>query len=230
MEDSLIHMRDIGKIYGGAEVETLALTGVDLRIGKGEFVSLVGPSGCGKSTLLSLVGLLDQFTTGHYRFNGLDTAVLDRDARARIRNHQIGFIFQSFNLVRDMTVAENVALPLRWRGDLNRGQMEERATDALTRVGLQHRRDYFPGQLSGGQQQRVAVARTVAGRPLVVLADEPTGNLDTQNAEKVLSLLEVLHADGVTICLATHDTNLAARAQRSVELLDGRVVSDQDRR
>ncbi|MDJ0841003.1 MAG: ABC transporter ATP-binding protein [Acidobacteriota bacterium] len=227
MNTSLIDMRDIGKTYGGRDVETRALNGIDLRIEKGEFVSFTGPSGCGKSTLLSLIGLLASFTSGRYRFDGLDTAVLDRDARARIRNRRIGFIFQSFNLLSGLTAAENVALPLHRRGNLGPAEIEARVETALEKVGMSHRRRYLPSQLSGGQQQRVAVARALAGRPALVLADEPTGNLDSKNAKKVTALLASLNAEGAAVCLVTHDAGLAAQAPRTVELLDGRMVADQ---
>ena len=225
-ETPVIEFQNIGKTFFGAEVETHALKDIDLAIEKGSFVSLSGPSGCGKSTLLSLIGLLDVPTQGRYLLSGKETAKLDRGARARIRNQQIGFIFQNYNLIGDLTVAENIALPLTYRERLARSEIQDRVNEAMEKVNMFHRRKHFPAQLSGGQQQRAAVARAIAGHPSIVLADEPTGNLDSSNAESVLTLLEQIHQAGATICMVTHNPNYAARAQRTLELFDGRLVSD----
>jgi putative ABC transport system ATP-binding protein len=220
---SVIRLRSVGKKFLTDEVETHALSDITLDIGKGEYVSIAGPSGCGKSTLLSILGLLDSATTGEYWLNGQDVAELpDRD-RARVRNREIGFIFQSFNLIGDLTVFENVELPLTYRG-MPATERRERAAAALERVGMQHRAKHLPSQLSGGQQQRVAVARAVAGEPVMLLADEPTGNLDSKSGEAVIDLLAELHQSGATICMVTHDPRYARHAQRNVHLFDGRLV------
>ncbi|HVH27940.1 MAG TPA: ABC transporter ATP-binding protein [Vicinamibacterales bacterium] len=220
---SVIRLRSVGKKFLTDEVETHALSDITLDIGKGEYVSIAGPSGCGKSTLLSILGLLDSATTGEYWLNGQDVAELpDRD-RARVRNREIGFIFQSFNLIGDLTVFENVELPLTYRG-MPATERRERAAAALERVGMQHRAKHLPSQLSGGQQQRVAVARAVAGEPVMLLADEPTGNLDSKSGEAVIDLLAELHHSGATICMVTHDPRYARHAQRNVHLFDGRLV------
>jgi putative ABC transport system ATP-binding protein len=220
---SVIRLRSVGKKFLTDEVETHALSDITLDIGKGEYVSIAGPSGCGKSTLLSILGLLDSASTGEYWLNGQDVAELpDRD-RARVRNREIGFIFQSFNLIGDLTVFENVELPLTYRG-MPASERRERAAAALERVGMQHRARHLPSQLSGGQQQRVAVARAVAGEPVMLLADEPTGNLDSKSGEAVIDLLAELHQSGATICMVTHDPRYARHAQRNVHLFDGRLV------
>jgi putative ABC transport system ATP-binding protein len=225
---SVIRLRSVGKKFLTDEVETHALSDISLEIEKGEYVSIAGPSGCGKSTLLSILGLLDSATSGEYWLNGQDVAELpDRD-RARVRNREIGFIFQSFNLIGDLTVFENVELPLTYRG-MPGSERRERAAAALERVGMQHRAKHLPSQLSGGQQQRVAVARAVAGEPAMLLADEPTGNLDSKSGESVIELLGELHQSGATICMVTHDPRYARHAQRNVHLFDGRLVEQSSR-
>jgi len=227
--ESLISMRGIKKVFVTDEVETHALTDVHLDVQQGEFVAISGPSGCGKTTLLSILGLLDATTEGEYRLAGEAVSDLSPFERARVRNRQIGFIFQAFNLIGDLTVYENVELPLTYRtGDaaLDATERRRRVIDALERVGMSHRTNHYPAQLSGGQQQRVAVARAVAGEPAILLADEPTGNLDSQNGEAVMSLLQELHRGGATICMVTHDPRYAEYADRSVHLFDGRVVED----
>ncbi|HET9299577.1 MAG TPA: ABC transporter ATP-binding protein [Candidatus Polarisedimenticolaceae bacterium] len=218
-----IHLEGVTKVFYTDEVETHALAGVHLTIRQGEFVSIAGPSGCGKSTLLSILGLLDVPTGGSYLLDGKPVQALQIAERARIRNHQIGFIFQSFNLIGDLTVHENVELPLTYRAE----PVADRRTlvqEALEKVGMAHRAKHFPAQLSGGQQQRVAVARALVGRPLILLADEPTGNLDSRNGEAVMELLRDLHRGGATICMVTHDPRFARYADRTVQLFDGRVV------
>ena len=220
-----IRLEGVTKVFYTDEVETHALSGVHLTIRQGEFVSIAGPSGCGKSTLLSILGLLDVPTDGSYLLDGKPVQDLQLAHRARIRNQQIGFIFQSFNLIGDLTVFENVELPLTYRAE----PVADRRTQvqgALEKVGMAHRRKHLPGQLSGGQQQRVAVARAVAGDPLLLLADEPTGNLDSKNGQAVMELLRELHAGGATLCMVTHDLGHAKLATRSVSLFDGRVVED----
>jgi putative ABC transport system ATP-binding protein len=227
--ETLISMRGIKKVFVTDEVETHALTEVHLDVRQGEFVAISGPSGCGKTTLLSILGLLDATTEGEYRLAGEPVSGLSPAERARVRNRQIGFIFQAFNLIGDLTVYENVELPLTYRtGDaaLDSGERRRRVMDALERVGMSHRTNHYPAQLSGGQQQRVAVARAVAGEPAILLADEPTGNLDSQNGEAVMGLLEELHRGGATICMVTHDPRYAEHADRAVHLFDGRVVED----
>ncbi|MDQ2666994.1 MAG: ABC transporter ATP-binding protein [Gemmatimonadota bacterium] len=218
----LIHLDGIRKVFYTDEVETHALDDIHLEIREGEYVAIEGPSGCGKTTLLSLLGLLDSPSGGEYSLAGESVATLTPSERTRIRNRQIGFIFQAFNLIGDLTVFENVELPLTYRG-MSGEERARRAGDALERVGMSHRAKHYPAQLSGGQQQRVAVARAVAGDPLILLADEPTGNLDSANGEAVMSLLRDLHGGGATICMVTHDPRYAEQASRSVHLFDGRV-------
>ena len=221
----IIRLEDIQKVFYTDEVETHALSGIHLEIRDGEYVSIAGPSGCGKSTLLSLLGLLDSPTEGGYWLNGESVSGLPLSERARIRNREIGFIFQSFNLIGDLTVYENVELPLTYRG-MSAAERKQRVTEALERVGMAHRAKHLPSQLSGGQQQRVAVARAVAGQPAILLADEPTGNLDSINGEAVMSLLQELHKGGATICMVTHDQRYARHADREIHLFDGRVVEE----
>ncbi len=220
---TLIELKQIRKVFLTDEIETHALALIDLEIRRGEFVAIAGPSGCGKSTLLSILGLLDSPTDGNYRLNGKAVANLNHAERARIRNREVGFIFQSFNLIGDLTVYENVEMPLTYRG-MTASERKQRAEAALEKVGITHRSRHYPCQLSGGQQQRVAVARALAGKPAILLADEPTGNLDSKNGEAVMQLLGELHREGATICMVTHDARFARHAQRTVHLLDGRVV------
>ena len=220
----LIQMENIEKVFLTDEVETHALSGVKLEIYHGDYVSISGPSGCGKSTLLSILGLLDSPTSGRYELRGEPVEHLDYAKRARVRNREIGFIFQSFNLIGDLTVWENVELPLTYRG-LTKEERRERVDDALAKVGMTARARHYPAQLSGGQQQRVAVARALGGRPSILLADEPTGNLDSKNGEAVMKLLAELHAEGAAICLVTHDERYSRDAQKHIHLFDGQVVS-----
>jgi putative ABC transport system ATP-binding protein len=222
---SLIHLEGVTKIFYTDEVETHALSGIHLDINKGEYVSISGPSGCGKSTLLSILGLLDTPTDGTYVLNGQSVANLNLSQRARIRNREVGFIFQAFNLIGDLTVYENVELPLTYRG-MASADRKKRVGDALERVGMAHRTKHFPSQLSGGQQQRVAVARAVVGEPSILLADEPTGNLDSTNGEAVMDLLRELHRAGASIIMVTHDPRYAQYAERTVSLFDGRIVEE----
>ncbi|MYB50592.1 MAG: ABC transporter ATP-binding protein [Acidobacteriia bacterium] len=219
----LIRLEAVSKVFFTDEVETHALSGVDLEIRDGEYVAISGPSGCGKSTLLSILGLLDTPTDGVYRLNGESVENLKARQRARIRNRQIGFIFQAFNLIGDLTVFENVDLPLTYRG-MPASERKKRVEEALERVGMAHRMKHYPSQLSGGQQQRVAVARALGGEPSVLLADEPTGNLDSKNGEAVMELLRDVHDGGATICMVTHDPRFEAYAERVVRLFDGRIV------
>ena len=221
----LIRLDAVTKVFLTDEVETHALSGIHLDIRDGEYISIAGPSGCGKSTLLSILGLLDTPSNGSYALKGGEVANLSFADRARIRNREIGFIFQSFNLIGDLTVYENVELPLTYRG-MSAGDRKTLVTQALDRVGMAHRAKHLPSQLSGGQQQRVAVARALAGKPAILLADEPTGNLDSRNGEAVMNLLKELHAGGATICMVTHDERFAQHADRTVHLFDGRVVED----
>ena len=221
----VIKLRDLTKVFATDEVETHALSNVTLDIARGEYVSIGGPSGCGKSTLLSILGLLDSPTRGAYELNNRPVAELPASERARVRNREIGFIFQSFNLIGDLTVFENVELPLTYRG-MRPAERRQRVTDALERVGMAHRAKHLPSQLSGGQQQRVAVARAVAGEPVILLADEPTGNLDSKSGEAVMELLRELHQAGATICMVTHDPRYARHAQRNIHLFDGRIVDE----
>jgi putative ABC transport system ATP-binding protein len=222
---TLLKLEGVTKVFYTDEVETHALSGVHMEIARGEYVSIAGPSGCGKSTLLSILGLLDSPTEGEYLLNGRPVADLPVSERARVRNREIGFIFQSFNLIGDLTVFENVELPLTYRG-MRTADRKQRVESALERVGMAHRAKHLPSQLSGGQQQRVAVARAVAGEPLILLADEPTGNLDSKSGEAVMDLLRELHMSGATICMVTHDPRYARHAERSIHLFDGRVVED----
>lgn len=228
--NALISLQGIKKVFHTDDVETHALSEVHLQIEAGEYVSISGPSGCGKSTLLSILGLLDVASQGEYRLNQHRVVDIDNNSRARIRNKEIGFIFQSFNLISDLSVEENVLLPLTYREDLSRAEALSMAREALVKVDMAHRSNHFPAQLSGGQQQRVAVARAIAGAPSIILADEPTGNLDSKNAEAVMALLDRLHAEGATICMVTHDPRSAERADRNIALLDGRVISDESTR
>ena len=221
----LIHLEGIKKVFLTDEVETHALAEVHLDIREGEYVAIAGPSGCGKTTLLSILGLLDTPTDGEYILGGESVARLSAADRARVRNRRIGFIFQAFNLIGDLTVYENVDLPLSYRG-LPATERKTRVQHALERVGMSHRMKHYPSQLSGGQQQRVAVARAVAGQPLILLADEPTGNLDSTNGEAVMELLRELHRGGATICMVTHDARYAQHAERAIHLFDGRVVEE----
>ena len=222
----LIRLENVTKVFYTDEVETHALSGIHLDIGAGEYVSMSGPSGCGKSTLLSILGLLDTPTEGTYWLNGRHVADLTLAERARIRNREIGFIFQSFNLIGDLSVYENVELPLIYRG-MPASERKLRVLEALERVQMAHRTKHYPSQLSGGQQQRVAVARALSGKPSILLADEPTGNLDSKNGEATMELLEELHRDGSTICMVTHDPRYAERAERIVNLFDGVIVEEQ---
>ena len=223
----LIHMQDIKKVFYTDEVETHALAGVHFEIAGGEYVSISGPSGCGKSTLLSILGLLDAPTGGSYVLNGKAVQDIGPSERARIRNREIGFIFQAFNLIGDLNVFENVELPLTYRDGMGKAERRERVQEALERVGMAHRLKHYPAQLSGGQQQRVAVARALVGKPSILLADEPTGNLDSKNGEAVMSLLDDLHKAGSTICMVTHDPRYAEFAQRKIFMFDGRVVDEE---
>lgn len=223
---ALITLEGITKVFLTDEVETHALSGIHLQIQRGEYVSIAGPSGCGKSTLLSLLGLLDSPTEGTYILNEQSVATLGLADRARIRNREVGFIFQSFNLIGDLTVYENVELPLTYRG-MGASERKDRVNEALDKVGMAHRMKHYPSQLSGGQQQRVAVARALAGKPSILLADEPTGNLDSKNGEAVMHLLRELHREGATICMVTHDQRFARHADRTIHLFDGRVVEEQ---
>jgi putative ABC transport system ATP-binding protein len=223
----LIDIQNVTKVYATDTVETHALAGVSLAVAGGEYVSIEGPSGCGKSTLLSLIGLLDSPTTGRYLLDARDTASLTLEERSRLRNRTIGFVFQNFNLIGELTVAENVELPLTYRGT-STPERRRRVAEALDRVGMAHRAQHTPMQLSGGQQQRVAVARALVGDPALLLADEPTGNLDTANGESVMDLLSELHANGSTIIAVTHDRRFARRADRIVRLLDGRIVGEEE--
>jgi putative ABC transport system ATP-binding protein len=221
----LIRLEGVSKVFFTEEVETHALAAVHLEIRTGEYVSIAGPSGCGKSTLLSILGLLDSPSEGSYQLNGKPVETLKMRERSRIRNKEIGFIFQAFNLIGDLTVYENVELPLTYRG-MSLAERKQRVQQALERVGMSHRMRHFPSQLSGGQQQRVAVARALGGRPLILLADEPTGNLDSKNAGAVMELLRELHREGATLCMVTHDPRYARYAQRTIHLFDGRVVEE----
>ncbi len=222
---ALLRLDDVKKVFYTDEVETHALSGVHMEIKRGEYVSISGPSGCGKSTLLSILGLLDTPTDGQYWLDGKPVQSLGFTERARIRNREIGFIFQSFNLIGDLSVFENVELPLTYRG-MPAAERKRRVGEALERVSMAHRSKHLPSQLSGGQQQRVAVARALAGDPLILLADEPTGNLDSTNGEAVMDLLRDLHQQGSTICMVTHDNRFSRYAQRNIHLFDGRVVDD----
>lgn len=221
----VIKLENATKVFATDEVETHALSQVSIEVQRGEYVSIGGPSGCGKSTLLSIVGLLDTATGGSYRLNGQLVTELTASERARVRNREIGFIFQSFNLIGDLSVFENVELPLTYRG-MRPSERRQRVKDALERVGMAHRAKHLPSQLSGGQQQRIAVARAVAGDPVLLLADEPTGNLDSKSGEQVMELLHELYLNGATICMVTHDPRYARHAGRQIHLFDGRVVDE----
>src|SRR5580765_4991086 len=225
MNDSVIQLDGLTKVFMTDEVETHALTGIHLEIKKGEYFSISGPSGCGKSTLLSILGLLDSPSDGSYSINGKPVQDLSLSERARVRNREIGFIFQAFNLIGDLTVYENVELPLTYRG-MPSSERKKLVQEALDKVGMSHRMKHYPSQLSGGQQQRVAVARALGGKPLILLADEPTGNLDSANGEAVMELLRDLHRSGATICIVTHDERYSRHADRAVHLFDGRVVEE----
>lgn len=225
-QQDLLTMEGVTKVFLTDEVETHALSGIHLNIRKGEYVSISGPSGCGKSTLLAILGLLDSPSGGTYVLNGRPVQSLKMSERARIRNREIGFIFQAFNLIGDLNVYENVELPLTYRG-MSGAERKKRVHEALERVGMGHRVKHYPSQLSGGQQQRVAVARALAGDPSILLADEPTGNLDSKNGEAVMDLLRNLHQQGSTICMVTHDQRYSAYADRTVHLFDGQVVEEQ---
>jgi putative ABC transport system ATP-binding protein len=224
-DQPLIILDGITKVFVTDEVETHALSGINLEIKKGQYISIAGPSGCGKSTLLSILGLLDTPSDGSYKLNENPVAQLSSSERARVRNREIGFIFQAFNLIGDLTVYENVELPLTYRG-LSSSQRKQMVTEALEKVGMSHRTKHYPSQLSGGQQQRVAVARALAGKPSILLADEPTGNLDSKNGEAVMELLRDLHRQGATICMVTHDARFSRYAERTIHLFDGRVVEE----
>jgi putative ABC transport system ATP-binding protein len=225
--EALITLNGLGKVFLTDELETHALADINLGISAGEYVSICGPSGCGKSTLLAILGLLDTPSSGEYRLKGRSVELLTSKERAGVRNREIGYIFQSFNLIGDLTVLENVELPLTYRSDVTRQDRRRSATEALERVGMAHRMTHYPAQLSGGQQQRVAAARALVARPAILLADEPTGNLDSRNGESVMRLLSELHTAGSTICMVTHDPRYADFAQRKVFLFDGRVVDEQ---
>src|SRR5580698_457638 len=223
--ESLIHLKSVSKVFVTDELETHALEDIQLDIQKGEYVAISGPSGCGKSTLLAILGLLDTPSQGNYVLNGKAASGLNIAERARIRNREIGFIFQAFNLIGDLTVYENVELPLTYRG-MSSTDRKKSVMDALDKVGMSHRVKHYPSQLSGGQQQRVAVARALGGSPAILLADEPTGNLDSKNGEAVMELLQSLHREGATICMVTHDTRFAKHAERTIHLFDGKVVEE----
>jgi len=221
--ETLIRLSGVGKVFTTDEVETHALSDIDLEIRDSEFLSVAGPSGCGKSTLLSILGLLETPTTGAYELDGRPASGLSVTQRAAVRNRHIGFVFQAFNLIGDLTVFENVELPLTYRG-ITQEERRRRVETALERVGIAHRRNHYPAQLSGGEQQRVAVARAVAGEPLILLADEPTGNLDSSHGAAVMDLLRELHSEGSTICMVTHDPRYADYAERTLHMFDGRLV------
>jgi putative ABC transport system ATP-binding protein len=225
MPEPLIRLENLRKVFMTDEVETHALSGIHLNVMPGEYIAIAGPSGCGKSTLLSILGLLDTPSDGAYTLNGKAVANIKMAERSRIRNREIGFIFQAFNLIGDLTVYENVELPLTYRG-MASAERKKRVQESLEKVGMAHRMKHYPSQLSGGQQQRVAVARALGGSPSILLADEPTGNLDSRNGEAVMDLLKQLHRDGATICMVTHDPRYAQYADRSIHLFDGRVVEE----
>ncbi len=226
-QQPIIQLESIKKVFYTDEVETHALSDIHLEVQAGEYLAIAGPSGCGKSTLLSLLGLLDSASEGSYHLDGQPVVDLTASQRAQVRNRQIGFIFQAFNLIGDLTVEENVELPLTYR-KMPSADRKKRVQEALEKVGMAHRMKHYPSQLSGGQQQRVAVARAVAGEPAILLADEPTGNLDSKNGEAVMELLRDLHQGGATICMVTHDPRFARYAERSVHLFDGRIVSEEE--
>lgn len=223
---ALIELKNITKTFLTEEIETRAINTINITINKGEYLSLSGQSGCGKSTLLALLGLLDSPTSGTYHINSIDVSSLSRDERAKIRSKEIGFVFQSFNLISDLTIFENVMLPLTYQSGLDTKVINDKVNDVLEKVEMLHRRDHYPSQLSGGQQQRVAVARALVNDPSIILADEPTGNLDSKNAQAVLALFDKLHQDGATICMVTHDPVSAKRASRCLEMFDGCLIAD----
>lgn len=223
---AIITLKNIGKTFLTEEVETRALSDISIEIKQGEYVALSGQSGCGKSTLLSLLGLLDAPSVGEYHLAGSDVSTLTRDQRAGIRSKKIGFVFQSFNLISELTVFENVMLPLTYQSGISKQEMKNKVTEVLDKVEMGHRKNHYPSQLSGGQQQRVAVARALVNDPAIILADEPTGNLDSKNAEAVLQLFDQLHQDGATICMVTHDPASAKRADRCLEMFDGQLIKD----
>lgn len=226
--DHVIHTENLTKVYRTDEVETHALAGINLTVNSGEYVAIMGPSGCGKSTLMSILGLLDTATSGGYQLAGTSVEELDAAARAHFRNRQIGFVFQSFNLIGDLSVYENVELPLVYRGGISRGERQSKVAAALESVDMSHRMRHYPAQLSGGQQQRIAAARALVGDPAILLADEPTGNLDSANGETIMELLAALNAKGATIVMVTHDPRYAAHAKRIVRLFDGQIVSENE--
>ncbi|MHB1544467.1 MAG: ABC transporter ATP-binding protein [Gammaproteobacteria bacterium] len=226
----VIDVRGLTKVYRTEEVETHALTGIELSINPGEYIAAMGPSGCGKTTLLSILGLLETPTAGEYRITGTAVETLNATQRARVRNRHIGFVFQAFNLIGDLTVEENVELPLVYRGGIPRNERREKVRAVLEQVGMGHRLSHYPGQLSGGQQQRVAIARALVGEPSILLADEPTGNLDSKSGEAVMELLAALHEKGATIFMVTHDPHYAKFAHRIIRLMDGQIVDDADAR
>ena len=225
MNDTVIRLDGLTKVFLTDEVETHALSGIHLEIKRGDYISIAGPSGCGKSTLLSILGLLDSPSEGDYTLNGKPVQELKHSERARVRNREIGFIFQAFNLIGDLTVYENVELPLTYRG-MTSSERRKRVQESLEKVEMAHRMKHYPSQLSGGQQQRVAVARALGGQPSILLADEPTGNLDSRNGEAVMQLLHGLHQEGATICMVTHDPRYASYADRTIHLFDGRIVEE----
>ena len=225
-QGKIIELGSLSKVYSGENLETHALHKINLTIEEGEYVSIAGQSGCGKSTLLSIIGLLDVCSSGSYYLAGHNASSLNKSERARLRNEEIGFVFQSFNLISDLTVCENVELPLTYRNNLKKSEADCMVKASLEVVGLSNRLDHFPSQLSGGQQQRVAVARAIAGSPSIILADEPCGNLDSKNAGSIMTLMESLNENGTTICMVTHDPESAKRAKRYVELFDGQIVTD----
>ena len=225
--NTIISLQNVDKVFRTDEIETHALSNIHFDIKQGEFLSIAGPSGCGKSTLLSILGLLDVPSSGSYLINGSPTEQLSLDQRARLRCESIGFVFQAFNLIGDLSVAENVELPLTYRDGLSKSERKEKVANALEKVGMGHRQRHFPGQLSGGQQQRVAVARALVCEPTLLLADEPTGNLDSKNGEAVIQLLSELNEQGTTICMVTHDSRYADLAHRVVQLFDGKMVDEQ---
>ncbi|HET7587638.1 MAG TPA: ABC transporter ATP-binding protein [Gammaproteobacteria bacterium] len=225
-ETQLIKIDQLTKVYATDEVETYALNGISFNIDRGEYVAILGPSGCGKTSLMSILGLLSTPTGGNYRLNGTAVEDLDNADRAHIRNKEIGFIFQTFNLIGDLSVYENVELPLVYRGGMSKDERRQRVNGVLERVGMAHRVNHYPSQLSGGQQQRVAVARALVGEPSILLADEPTGNLDSASGEAVMELMDELHQAGATICMVTHDPRYATRAARTIQLFDGQIVDE----
>lgn len=225
-ETLLIHLRRLRRVFSTETVETHALAGIDLEIRRGEYVTVEGPSGCGKSTLLSILGLLDEPTSGEYNLSGYPVTRINSEERARLRNREIGFIFQSFNLIPEMTVSENVALPLMYRAGVNAAEMDTAVSEALDRVNMSARAQHRPSQLSGGQQQRVAVARALVGNPSLILADEPTGNVDQENGDQIMQLLDDLHRQGATLLTVTHNPQYAARARRRLRMLDGKLIDE----